>query len=55
MRHEKIFNEHEVLDEKELCIHDASIALDDSRRLLEGFCGLMNDVIEDITISLQEI
>jgi len=52
MCHKEVFDQHEVLDEEELCIHNNTIALDDSGCLLEGFCGLVHDIVQDITIPL---
>jgi hypothetical protein len=52
MCHKEVFDQHEVLDEEELCVHDNTIALDDSGCLLEGFCGLVHDIVQDITIPL---
>ena len=52
MRHEEVFDEHEVLDEEKLCVHNDAVALDDCGCLLKGFCRLVDNIVEDVTASL---
>lgn len=52
MCHEKILNEHEVLDKEKLSIHDRRSALDDCCSSLERFSGSVHDLIKYVSFFL---